>query len=105
MCIFFQIAVYDSPDHTVMGLDVSSNRRRFQKQQNPLCCVFVRVVLTADLMNNVMAKSHVPERPGLTRRAKKVGVITDDPANFLCNSHMVGIRLTVYQVRPIQITA
>ena len=87
-----------------MSLDISSNCSRFQKQQNSLCCVFVRVVLTADLVNDFVAKGHVPECSCLTGRTEKFGVIGDDLVNFLGNSQMVGIGLTIYQVRPIQIT-
>ena len=105
MSVFLQVAAYDSTDYAVVCLDVFSNCRGFQKQQNSLGSIPIRVVLTADLMDNLVAESHVAKRPGLTRRPKKFRVISDDVLDFLGNSQMVRICLTVYQVRPIQVAA
>ena len=64
----------------------------------------LRIVPSSDLVYQIMAESHIAKCPGLAGRSK-AWVFADRLLDLLCDSQIIGVRLTVYQVRQIQITS
>ena len=83
MAVFIKIAVYDSADHTFVGISSLANRARFEQEQDSLGRVLIGVVLAADLMNDVVAERHVSESSGRAGRSKFCLVLFQKPLNSL----------------------
>ncbi len=54
----------------------------------------LRVVLSSDLVYQIMAESHIAKCPGLAGRSK-AWVFADRLLDLLCDSQIIGVRLTV----------
>jgi len=101
--VFLEITVDDALRHSLVGLDILAYGRRLQKQQNSLSRILVRIVLSANLMDDVVAECHVSECSGLAWRPKFRLVILKNCLHFLSDNQMVRIVLTVDQVSPIEV--
>jgi len=101
MIIFLKIAIDYAPYHPFVSLDTFTDGQRLEQQKNSLSSIFVAVRLTPDLMNNVVAKCHVSEDSSLPVRRESVLMLLKHFANFLSNRQVVGIRLTVNEIRPV----
>jgi len=105
MGVFYEISINDPKDYPFIRAIVLTDCTRFEQQQDPLGCISVGVMLTTDLMNDVVAESHVAKRARLARGPKPFPVFVENPLDFLRNDQMVRVGLTVYQIRPIQVAA
>src|ERR1700756_1865475 len=103
MSVFLQITAYDTPDYPLMCLIAPANWSRLEQQENSLSCIPIGVILPADLMNDVMAKGHIPKCSGLARWPKFLLLVLQNLLDILGNEQMVRVRLAIYQVRPIQV--
>jgi hypothetical protein len=93
--VFLQVSVYDPTDHALVSLNVFPYSAGLKKQKDSLRSVFISVVLATNLMDNLVTKSHVAERPGLPRFSKYVLATLYSSVNFLSDSQVVRIRLAV----------
>src|SRR5580692_5298177 len=63
MSVFFQVAVNDRPHHALVRFCSFPDGGRFEQKQDALGRVLVCVVLSTDLMDDVVAECHIPECP------------------------------------------
>jgi len=56
--ILAKIALQNTVDHTIVCI-FSSDNGRFKQEQNALCSVPVGIILSSDLMNEVMTEHHL----------------------------------------------
>jgi hypothetical protein len=85
--VFIKVPIYNPSDHTLVRVCSLPNHNRFEQEQDPLGRVLVRIVLTADLMDDVVTECHISKSP--CRPWLDVFVMLEDLLDVLRNLQMV----------------
>src|SRR5579864_89675 len=107
MTVLCKVATDDCANHAFISFGILADDSRFEEEQDSPSGIFVGIVLATDLVDNVMAECHVSKSSGRAGRAKPalVAFQLEQALDLLDNSEMVGIRLPVYEVSPVEIAA
>jgi hypothetical protein len=100
--IIFEIASKELPPNAVKRFTVSYGKR-LEQQKGPACCVRIQVILTAYIVNQVMAPYHFSKDPTFTRF--DVVVLSQDDLDCPFLLFVLGNRLPINEQNPIEIAA